>query len=183
MFVTGWSRVQNCSALTTVRTAAPRAQPELGPPVPSLAAHWHIDRIFYPLRGFSWVPTLRVVCKAMPLLWSATCSRRLPQDIHERESRLDCCPDPAMCTHTRTLTTATRCQVVNCLTYQHRQAYSHVACDRSNTFVTESILEPHTSCLIGRLCYQEQAIKGRLELSWLKRRLTVNSGHMQPQWF
>lgn len=54
-------------------------------PLPHTETHW--QDFSPPLRGFSWVPILRVVRKAMPLLWGATCSRHLPQDLNERR----CC--------------------------------------------------------------------------------------------
>lgn len=53
--------------------------------LPHTETHW--QDFSPPLRGFSWVPILRVVRKAMPLLWGATCSRHLPQDLNERR----CC--------------------------------------------------------------------------------------------
>lgn len=66
-----WSRYEYWIA--PVGTAAMRTKP---PKV--------IAGIFFLLWGFSLVPISRVVCKAMPLLWSATCSRRLPLDLKER---------------------------------------------------------------------------------------------------
>lgn len=77
--------------IAPVRTAAMRTKP---PKV--------ISGIFFLLWGFSLVQISRVVCKAMPLLWSATRSRRLPLDLNERQVSavpMQFCSDPPQNTH------------------------------------------------------------------------------------
>lgn len=112
----------------------------------------HIDRTVYPLNGFSWVPILRVVCKSMPLLWSATCSRRLPQDLHESgrgEVETPLLIQTCVLTHTHSHNchqSARWCR----LTEQHRRPYSHAVCDGSKKFVIGSRSVPHTHVLSKR---------------------------------
>ena len=168
--LSGW--VQNCSALTPLRTAALTTKAELVSP----PCHRHIDGIFHPQRGFSRGPALRVVCKAMPLLWSATCSRRLPRDLHERDVSTAVLMRPCVPTRappqlpvtvpggTLPLTDTARLIVTLFVMGLIHLSWKYI---RATHVVAKGWIElPAASCR-----------GGRLELSWLERSLYVSVPH------